>query len=155
DRRTFGDLSFDESRGATDPDYRRAYARAESLFLRTVDERTGGRRVQIFVDNIGTPVFRATARALSREGIIATVGWKEGMQISYLRAVACIGRQQHVNSHYARTDEGPQAVRYAEANDWLPLIDTRIYSFDEIPQLARDYANGDVGLFPVYQVNPP
>lgn len=153
DRRSFGDLSFDEQRAVEDDAYRLRYVRAEAQFLRAVDELTEGRRVQIFVDNIGTIVSRPTGRALSREGIIATAGWKEGMHIQYLRAVACIGRQQHVNTHYAQFKEGPEAVRYAEENDWLPRIDGPVYSFDDIPTLAEDFRNGNVGMFPVYRVN--
>jgi hypothetical protein len=75
------------------------------------------------------------------------------MQVDYLRAVACIGRKQHVHTHFARFDEGTEAVRYAEANDSLPLVDGPIYSFDEISTLARDFESGNVGLFPVYRVN--
>ena len=154
DRRQFGALQYDEKRFAADAEQRRSYIRAESAFLACVQEMTGGRGVQIFVDNIGGPVIRATQRALSREGIITTCGWKEGMQISYLRAVACIGRQQHINTHYATHVEGEQAVAYAERHGWLPPIhNERIYSFDEIPQLAEDFAANRADLFPLYRVH--
>jgi hypothetical protein len=46
-----------------------------------------------------------------------------------------------------------QAVNFAVANEWLPTVDSRIYSFDEIPQLAEDYDRGDVTYFPVFKVN--
>jgi hypothetical protein len=59
-------VTFDEARALKDPAYRRDYTRAEGQFLRVVDERTDGRRVQIFIDNIGTLVFRATALSLVR-----------------------------------------------------------------------------------------
>lgn len=153
DRSTFGDLTFDHARAISDVDYRRAYTRAETQFLRAVDELTEGRRVQVFVDNIGTPVFRSTMRALSREGIITTAGWKEGMELTYLRAATCVDRQQFIHTHYARFDEAEDAVRYAERNDWLPQIDGPIYSFDDVPALARDFDAGTVGMFPIYEVN--
>ncbi len=153
DRRPFGQLFFDEKRYAEDSSFRRAYAQAERLFLREVDERTGGERVQIFVDYIGSPVFRATSKALSREGIITTAGWKEGMNITYLRAVECIERHQLIHTHYARHSQALAAVAYAEEHGWMPEVDERIHGFDEIPQLADKFRCGEVGYFPVYSVN--
>jgi NADPH:quinone reductase-like Zn-dependent oxidoreductase len=153
DRRAFPDISVDDERFTKDVAYRGAYARSERLFVAAVQERTAGRGAQIFVDYIGTPVLRATTRALSRNGIIATAGWKEGMQIAYLRAQACIGRQQHINTHYASYDEGVAAVQYAEENGWLPLLDGPTYPFDQIDQLATDFDAGKTSMFPVYAIN--
>jgi NADPH:quinone reductase-like Zn-dependent oxidoreductase len=154
DRRQFGDLSFDERRYSTDPKYRRAYVSAENAFIAEIQRLTEGLKVQIFVDYIGTSVFRATMKALGRPGVICTAGWKEGMVINFLRAVECMEHHQHLHTHYARRDQGLAAVAYAEANDWMPPIDDRIYTFDEIPALAEDYTAGRVGMFPVYSVNP-
>lgn len=154
DRRQFGELSYDERRFSTEPSFRRAYLDAESRFLREVDARTGGDRVQIFVDYIGTPVYRATLKALGRQGVITTAGWKEGMAMAYLRAVECIGRHQHVHTHYARYSQGLAATAYAEAQGWMPRIDERIYTFDEVPELARDFSTGNVGFFTLFSVNP-
>ncbi len=153
DRRPFGELQFDEARFATDAEYRRRYTRAEAAFLACVMDRTRGRGVQIFVDNIGGPLHRATLRALSREGVVTTCGWKEGMNLSYLRSVACIGRQQFVHTHYATYAEGLQAVAFAEEHGWVPRVKGRIYSFDEIPELARAFAENQAEMFPIYQVN--
>jgi hypothetical protein len=48
-----------------------------------------------------------------------------------------------------------RAVAYAEVNDWMPEIDERkIYSFDQIPQLAEDYEAGVTDYFPCFSVNP-
>ena len=154
DRRPFGDLNFDERKLASDPEYRQRYMQAEEKFLAEVARRTDGKGVQIFIDNIGTPVFRATLKALSREGVIATVGWKQGMVINYLRAAECIGRHQFVHTHYARYPQGEAAVAYAEENGWLPIVDERIFTFDEIPELVEAYYEGNVGMYPIYQVNP-
>jgi NADPH:quinone reductase-like Zn-dependent oxidoreductase len=153
DRRPFGQLFFDDKLYAEDSSFRRAYAQAERLFLREVEERTGGERVQIFVDYIGSPVFRVTSKALSRQGIITTAGWKEGMNITYLRAVECIERHQLIHTHYARHSQVVAAVAYAEEHGWMPQVDERIHSFDEIPQLADMFHRGEVGYFPVYSVN--
>jgi hypothetical protein len=103
---------------------------------------------------VGAPVYRLTLRALSREGVIATAGWKEGMELKHLRARECIDRHQHVNTHYARYAQGLAAVRYAEESGWLPAVDERIYSFDEIDALAQDYAAERTGYFPCFAVNP-
>jgi NADPH:quinone reductase-like Zn-dependent oxidoreductase len=153
DRRQFGELRYDERQFATDATYRKTYVEAEAKFLHEVRLRTGGAMVQIFVDYIGTPVFRATLKALSRQGIITSAGWKEGMVISFLRAMECIGQHQHINTHYGRHSQGVEAVAYGEAEGWMPVADPRIYGFDEIPELARRFSSGDVGLFPVYSVN--
>lgn len=153
DRRPFQELSYDEQRVARDRAYRRRYMDAESVFLKTVREMTDGEMVHIFIDNIGTPVFRATLKALSREGILTTVGWGAGKEMSYLRASECIFRRQFVHTHFARYEQGVAAVAYAEANDWLPIVDDR-YSYDEIPLVAERVFQGALGVNTVYSVNP-
>jgi NADPH:quinone reductase-like Zn-dependent oxidoreductase len=153
DRRAFGQLFFEEKRYAEDSSFRRAYAQAERLFLREVADQTGGEKVQIFVDYIGSPLFRATSKALSRQGIITTAGWKEGMNITYLRSLECIERHQLIHTHYARYAQGLAAVAYGEEHGWMPEVDKCIHSFEEIPQLADSFRRGEVGYFPIYSVN--
>ncbi|MBI2570994.1 MAG: zinc-binding dehydrogenase [Candidatus Schekmanbacteria bacterium] len=153
-RRPFLDLSFDESSFVTQPEKRRAYAAAEARFLREVDELTGSAGVNIFIDYIGTPVVRATIKALAREGVLATAGWREGMAVSHLRSVACIERHQHIHTHYARYAQGEAAVAYAERDGWLPLVDAPVHDFDEIPEMARRCAAGEGGFYTVFRVNP-
>jgi NADPH:quinone reductase-like Zn-dependent oxidoreductase len=155
DRRTFGELVYNDARYKSDLTYREEYRKREDAFIDEVKRRTHGEMVQIFLDYVGSPVYRATLRALSREGVIATAGWKEGMEIWHLRAKECIERHQHIYTHYARYDQGVRAVAYAETNDWMPEIDEKaIYSFDEIPQLAEDYEAGKTSIFPCFSVNP-
>jgi NADPH:quinone reductase-like Zn-dependent oxidoreductase len=154
DRRNFGEVSCDEKRYKADPEYRKSYKDVEHAFLEEVKKRTDGELVQIFLDYVGSPVYRLTLKALSREGVIATAGWKEGMEIWHLRAKECIDRHQHVYTHYARYPQGQKAVLYAELNDWMPKVDARIYSFDEIPQLAEDYEAEKTDYFPCFSVNP-
>lgn len=153
DRRKFGEILFDEKRYAEDPAFRRAYTQAERAFLLEVAERTGGGNVQVFVDYLGSPVFRATSKALGRQGVITTAGWKEGMSLTYLRSVECIGRHQFIHTHYARYTQGLAAVAYGEEHGWMPEIDERIYSFDEVPELAARFRRGETGFFPIYSVN--
>ena len=153
DRRCFGDLSCDEARYAGDPAYRDMYRERERAFLAAVADQTGGEGVQVFLDYVGAPVYRLTLRALSREGVIATAGWKEGMEMRHLRARECIDRHQHVHTHYARYPQGVAAVAYAEEHGWIPPVDGRIYSFDEIPDLSDDYEAERTSYFPCFAVN--
>ena len=154
DRREFGKLSFDDKKFAQDPEYAAAYRQAEEKFLTRVREITKGRMVQIFIDYVGGPVYRPTLKALSREGVITTAGWKEGMKLSSIRAIECIDRHQHIHTHYARYQQGVSAVAYAEPNGWMPIVDERVYNFDEIPELVAAYDNDLVNCFPCYAVNP-
>lgn len=153
DRNEFPELNYDEKLFKTDPDYKARYMESEKRFLDIVRELTNGQGVNVFLDYVGSPVIRATLKAMARQGVLATAGWKEGMQMWFMRAIECIDRHQHVHTHYARYSEGVQAVNFAVANEWLPTVDSRIYSFDEIPQLAEDYDRGDFTYFPVFKVN--
>lgn len=153
DRRKYGTLAYDHERYRTDPEFARTYRKAEEAFVADVVALTSGRKVQIFVDMIGEPVFRATLKALAREGVITTAGWKEGMTLYTMRAVECIERHQHIHTHYARYAQGWKAVGFAEGNGWLPPRPQKVYSFDEIPALAEEYLAGDPEYFPTFSVN--
>jgi NADPH:quinone reductase-like Zn-dependent oxidoreductase len=155
DRGLFRGLDFDEKRSATDPAYRAEYLKAQEAFLRIVAERTGGAGVDIFVEYIGSPVFRATQRALRRLGVLTTAGWMLGTITSSNRAIECISRHTYVHTHFARHGELVPAMQYAEQTGWIPKECSSIYSFDDIPRLARDAAAGTTdSLFPLFQVNP-
>ena len=153
DRTIFGDLRFDDRRWSMDPEYRDIYRENEKAFLAEVEQRTDGDMVQIFVDMIGGPLHRVTTKALGRQAVRTTAGWKAGMKTWTLRATDCINRSQHVNTHYARYDQGVDAVAYAEQTGWMPTPDPRIYTFDEVPELAADYHNDCFDFFPCFQVN--
>jgi NADPH:quinone reductase-like Zn-dependent oxidoreductase len=129
-----------------------ARGRVEHAFLRLVEEMTGGAKVSIFIDNIGGPVVGSTLRALGRQGVLATTGWKHGLDIEFNRAIACINRQLLVNTHACSLAECAEAVRYAVENDWLPPQQERIYRWDEIPALADDHAAGRIATyFPTFK----
>jgi NADPH:quinone reductase-like Zn-dependent oxidoreductase len=66
DRREFKDLYFDRSKFRKDEDYTGKYLAAEKTFLGTVNQLTDGKLVNIFLDYVGAPVFRATLKALAR-----------------------------------------------------------------------------------------
>ena len=137
DRRQFADLAFDEARYDSDPAYRDRYRKSEKTFLEIVKAKTGGEGVSIFIDNIGTPVYRATLKALSRQGVITTCGWRAGMSLQVVRAIEAIARHIHVFTHFARYSEGVAAVAWAEANDWMPPDDARtVYPWADVLEAA-------------------
>jgi len=153
DRREFIDLYYDKKRFRKDEDYTAKYTAAEKTFMARVNEITDGKMVNIFLDYVGVPVLRATLKALAREGVIATAGWKAGMMIELVRATECIARHQHVHTHYARYRQGQAAVAFAEKNGWLPPLDGKVYPFDDVPQMFKDYDEGNLGWFPIFAVN--
>ncbi|HEY0138678.1 MAG TPA: zinc-binding dehydrogenase [Nannocystis sp.] len=153
DRRAFPDLETDESRMA-DPAFKRAQQASERAFLATVKAWTGGAGAAVMVDYIGGPVFRASLRALGRQGVLTTAGWLLGMQTPINRAIECIARHIHVHTHFIRHGDCAEAMEYAVANEWLPEV-SEIYDWDEVPRLARNAAAGQLQTyFPVYRVNP-
>jgi NADPH:quinone reductase-like Zn-dependent oxidoreductase len=155
DRRAFAELDYDPRRYETDRAYRKRYVQAQKAFAEQVREHTGGAKVSIFIENIGTPVLPATLRALAHRGVIATCGWKLGMDVTLARANECLGHHIHVHTHGCPMPEGPPAFEFAEEHGWVPPVDDRVYAWDEIPQLARDYASGALDTyFPIFQVNP-
>lgn len=155
DRREFAGLVHDEKKIAADAAYAEAYQQAEKSFLRRTRQVTGGQGVSIFLDQIGSAVTPATLKALARPAVIASCGWKTGMNVRFNRAVAAMNWHIHVNTHYARYEDCAPAVAFGEERGWMPPLDSRIYEYDEIPQLADDYATGRLDTyFPVYRVNP-
>ncbi len=154
DRRPWSELSWNAAAIAADPSRAEAYFAAEKRFLSEVEARTQGEGVQVFVEMIGEPVFRATTRALGRHGVLATSGWKEGMDLSYMRGRETVLRHQFIHTHYARRCEAEDAMAFGEEHGWMPTVDERVYDFDAIPDLARDFAAGDFRMFPIYRVNP-
>jgi len=125
----------------------------EAALLETTRALTAGRGVSIFVDNIGS-AYRATIKALARQGVIATCGWKNSMMYPVVRSAECIARHIHVYTHYARYSEGVNAVAFACEHGWAPSLQASTYSWDEIPLLATRYAAGMIhDYFPIYTVN--
>lgn len=154
DRRAFPDIAFDEARYQCDPAYREAYRESERRFLAAVHEWSGGRNAAIVFDYIGAPVFRASVKALGRQGVLATAGWLLGMQMTLNRAIECISRHVHVHSHYIRHGDAPAAMAYAAREGWMPEV-SEVYAWEDVDRLARDAVAGRLrSYFPVYSVNP-
>jgi NADPH:quinone reductase-like Zn-dependent oxidoreductase len=128
-----------------------AKLKAERALLDIVDDLTGGDRVSIFIDNIGGPVAGTTLRALGRQGVVATAGWKHGMNMEFNRATACINRHIIVHTHACPLHDCREAVRYAAQNHWVPPQQKRIYRWEEIEALADDHAAGRIAsYFPTF-----
>jgi NADPH:quinone reductase-like Zn-dependent oxidoreductase len=125
----------------------------EDDLLAAIHQWTGGRGVSIFVDNLGVH-YRTTLKALGRQGVITTSGWKRSLNYSTTRAMECISRHLHVFTHYARYAEGLAAVGFAVERGWMAPACDRVFTWDEIPQLADDYAASRIdSYFPVFSVN--
>lgn len=157
DRRAFGDLNFQEDRFARDAEYRRKYRESEQAFADFVNQATDGLGVSIFFDYLGSSVLRATLRALGRQGVLSTAGWKHGPALSILRSLECLRRHIHVHTHYCRRGHVQAAMDFAEQTGWMSPIepDEPVWSFDQIDALARDYVDEKINTyFPIYQVNP-
>jgi NADPH:quinone reductase-like Zn-dependent oxidoreductase len=126
----------------------------EKQILAAIAERTSGKGVSIFIDNIGTPVHRITLKGLARQGVMATCGWKAGMRSSIARGIECLQRHIHVHTHYASYAEGLDAVQFAQEHDWMPPPEDYVWGWNEIPDLFDQYARGRVhSYFPIFAIN--
>jgi NADPH:quinone reductase-like Zn-dependent oxidoreductase len=156
DRRRFPELSLPTRRDRADGDWHQRRRTSVENFLDVVKDLSDGHGAAIFVDNIGGPLYDVTLRAVAREGVVTTCGWKAGMRLSHLRGAECISRHFHVNTHAWRMLDSPDIRDFMEVEGWIaPKGSDAIYDFDRVPELADDYANGEIGsYFPLYRVNP-
>ncbi|MEH1169327.1 hypothetical protein V6V47_28505 [Micromonospora sp. CPCC 205539] len=155
DRRAFPDIAFGE-RDAADPDQVARYRASEAIFLSAVRDATGGLGVSIFVDYLGGSLLRATLKALARQGVVTTAGWREGLKTSLVRASECIERHQHVHTHYARRFEVVDAMAFGERRGWMPPTGAigEPWNYDDLPGLVDAYAEDQVvAYFPLVRVN--
>ena len=130
-----------------------AAGKTEELLLAEVQRRTGQRGVSIFVDNIGAD-YAATVKAVGRQGVITTSGWKHRTVFPVSRPIECQNRRLHVFTHYASRKDSEDAVAWAESSGWAPHDQEAIVPWDGIGQLAEDYAAGSVqSYYPIFRVN--
>lgn len=154
DRHGLGIIDFDERRFAMDEEYRKQYTAGEKAMLGQVKSITK-RGVSIFVDYIGSAVYRMTMKALARQGVIATAGWKLGMLTPVNRAVECIARHVHVFTHFANVEEMYPAMAFAEERGWMPEGEIPLYAWEDIPKLVEDFRENRIAsYFPLFAVNP-
>ncbi|MBD3007231.1 MULTISPECIES: zinc-binding dehydrogenase [unclassified Streptomyces] len=155
DRRLFPHLTLDPEHPPLDAEETARYRASEKEFLRTIGALSDGAGTAVFIDNIGAPLYKATIKAMARQGVVTTVGWKHGMRTFHLRASECINRHLHVNTHVWRYDDCATIRDHQENTAWMPSIDpAAIYEFDEVGQLTADYSSGKIdSYFPLYRVN--
>jgi len=157
DRRQFPGLDTDPRAARDDPAAGERHKVAQREFLRHIHELSDGYGVSIFIDNIGGPLYRTTLKALGRQAVIATVGWKHGMRLETWRAIECIARHIHVHTHACRVSDIPEIVQFQLETGFLPDMSAeQVYPWESVPELAKDYAANSIpgnGYFPVYQVN--
>lgn len=155
DRREFPDLNYDAAKQSGDPDAMDRYRASEARFLEIVGELSGGRGASVFLDNLGGGLYRATLKSLAREGVVSTVGWKDGMKLWHLRATECISRHIHVNTHAWRFDDCAHIRDVQQQSGWLPAVSEEdVTSFENVPDLAAGYARDSIdGYFPLFSVN--
>lgn len=126
----------------------------ENELLEYVDSKTNKKGVSIFIDNIGKDVYKLTIKALGRQAIITTSGWKTGGMLPILRQNECQNRHIHVFTHYAKYEEGEEAIKFAQKQNWLPPVCEKVYQWDEITKLIEDYKLGNLKTyFPIFKVN--
>lgn len=126
----------------------------DSAFGDLVRERTDGQGVSIFVDNIGAhPV--STLKAVGRQGVLTTSGWKSRTVFPLARPVECQQRRTHVFTHYATRSEGLAAVAWAQRTGWAPRPTSDPTAWEAVDELAARYARGDVvDYHPVFDIDP-
>jgi D-arabinose 1-dehydrogenase-like Zn-dependent alcohol dehydrogenase len=115
-----------------------------------------GLGVSIFVDYLGGSLLRSTLKALAREGVLTTAGWRAGRKTTYLRAIECIERHQHIHTHYARRSEVVDAMAFGERHGWMPPAEAigDPFVYDAVSDLVDAYAAGRVEqYFPLIRVN--
>ncbi|TCO45911.1 zinc-binding dehydrogenase [Actinocrispum wychmicini] len=157
DHRRFPDLDHDEHRYRTDPDYKDRYRASEAEFLKVIDELSNGRGVAILIDHIGGGLHKASLKALARQGVITTAGWKAGMHLRSVRASECIQRHLHVHTHVWRHQDSPAIREYQNHTGWIADDDPNaVWDYDHIPQLADAHTHGMVdSYFPLCRITNP
>jgi NADPH:quinone reductase-like Zn-dependent oxidoreductase len=124
-------------------------------FHAAVLQATGGRGVDLVVNNVGGTVFAECIRALAFQGRLATVGYLDRVMKAELDLDALHAKRlklfgvsnKHRNAeHRAVTVRGFTAdfLPYFADGRIRPLID-RVYRFDELPQ-AKAYVESDAHL---------
>jgi NADPH:quinone reductase-like Zn-dependent oxidoreductase len=116
---------------------------------------TGGKGVDLVVNNVGGSVFAECVRALAFQGRLATVGYldrvmKAEIDIDALHAKRLrlfgVSNKNRNAEHRAATVRGFSAdfLPYFASGRLKPLID-RVYRFDELPQ-AKAFVESDAHL---------
>jgi len=125
-------------------------------FHDAVIQATGGKGVNLVVNNVGGSVFAETIRALAYEGRHATVGYVDGVLKSEIDLEALHSRRLKLFgvSNKLRTAAQRALTVQGFTRDWLPLfasgklkpIVDRVYDFADLPKaVERMEADAHVG----------
>jgi len=125
-------------------------------FHDAVMQATGGKGVNLVVNNVGGSVFAETIRVLAYEGRHATVGYVDGVLKSEIDLEALHSRRLTLFgvSNKLRTAAQRALTVQGFTRDWLPLfasgklkpIVDRVYEFAELPKaVERMQADAHVG----------
>jgi len=125
-------------------------------FHQPVMDATGGKGVNLVVNNVGGTVFAETIRCLAYEGRHATVGHVDGVLKSEIDLEALHSKRLRLFgvSNKLRTAEQRAVTVHGFTRDWLPLFASgklkplvdRVYDFKDLPEaVARMEADQHVG----------
>jgi len=125
-------------------------------FHQPVMDATGGKGVNLVVNNVGGTVFAETIRCLAYEGRHATVGYVDGVLKSEIDLEALHSKRLKLFgvSNKLRTAEQRAVTVQGFTRDWLPLFASgklkplvdRVYDFKDLPEaIARMEADQHVG----------
>jgi NADPH2:quinone reductase len=125
-------------------------------FSKQVIEATGGKGVDLVVNNVGGSVFAECVKSLGYEGRLATVGYVDGVMKGEMDIEALHSRRLKLFGVSNKMRNGAQRGVTVEGfkRDWLqlfasgrlkPMID-RAYDFNDLPQAkARMEADAHLG----------
>jgi NADPH:quinone reductase len=125
-------------------------------FYQPVMDATGGKGVNLVVNNVGGSVFAETLRVLAYEGRHATVGYVDGVLKGEIDLEALHSRRLKLFgvSNKLRTAAQRAVTVQGLTRDWLPLFASgklkpvidRVYDFAELPKaVERMEADAHVG----------
>jgi NADPH:quinone reductase-like Zn-dependent oxidoreductase len=124
-------------------------------FEQAVMNATGGKGVDLVVNNVGGSVFAECIRALAYRGRLATVGYVDGVVKAELDILALHSKRLKVFGVSNKQRSGAEIAEVVRGfvRDVLPSIATghlrpvidRVFAFDELPQ-AKAYMESNAHL---------
>jgi len=125
-------------------------------FHETVLKATGGKGVDLVVNNVGGSVFAECVKSLGYEGRLATVGYVDGVMKAEMDIEALHSRRLRLFGVSNKMRNGAQRGVTVEGfkRDWLPLVASgklkpvidRVYDFKDLPAAkARMEADAHLG----------
>jgi NADPH2:quinone reductase len=125
-------------------------------FSGKVLEATGGKGVDLVVNNVGGSVFAECVKAMGYEGRLATVGYVDGVMKAEMDIEALHSKRLKLFGVSNKMRNGPQRGVTVQGfkRDWLPLFASgklkpvvdRVYEFKDLPEAkARMEADAHLG----------